>query len=83
MQYNVNDYVEQWRKHIDDSGDKVRWGTKAYTLGGDDISRDDGDFFYVDETKKDSYIGRWMTGFGFVNVEFPKNTTRADRKSVV
>lgn len=76
MQSSVHEYAEQWRKHVDETGDGIRWGTIAHTRNGDDISREDGDFFYVDEEKEDSYIGRWLTGYGFVEVTFPKRTTR-------
>lgn len=49
--------------------------TKAiHQLG--DISRDDPDICRVyDETETD-YIGAWVSGFGFFNVHFPKETTR-------
>ena len=49
--------------------------TKAqHKLG--DISRDEEDLCYIHEETDDCYIGSWVTGFGFVNVEFPKETTR-------
>lgn len=54
--------------------DKIRVGTVAYHQLGD-IGRDDDFFVYHDETA-DDYIGNWLTGLGFVNVRFPKATTR-------
>lgn len=49
--------------------------TKAiYKLGN--ISRDTPDLCSVHEEDKENYIGNWITGFGFVEVKFPKNTTR-------
>lgn len=49
--------------------------TKAdHQLG--DISRDEPDFCWITGEDEDNYIGHWITGFGFVNVKFPKETTR-------
>ena len=49
--------------------------TKAiHQLG--DISRDDPDLCCVHEEYKDHYVGSWVTGFGFIKVKFPKDTTR-------
>lgn len=49
-----------------------------------DLSRPDGGLAIVyDETAHD-YIGEWATGIGFINVHFPKETTReltADEKA--
>ena len=52
------------------------WGTTAlHQLG--DISRDKGDFCVVDDKLIDgNYIGNWVTGFGFIEVKFPANTTK-------
>ena len=54
---------------------KYMMATKAiHKLG--DISRDKEDICRVDrETEKD-YIGSWVTGYGFMEVRFPKETTR-------
>jgi len=50
-------------------------GTEAqHQLG--DISRDKPDYFYVDREDEEDYYGAWVTGFGFVNVRFPKATSR-------
>ena len=49
--------------------------TKAdHQLG--DISRDEPDICRVESEDGDNYIGAWVTGFGFFNVKFPKDTTR-------
>lgn len=54
---------------------KYMMATKAIHKMGD-ISRNEPDLCYVyDETKTD-YIGNWVTGFGFFEVNFPKETTR-------
>lgn len=50
-------------------------GTVAvHTLG--DISRRKGDLCYVHSETEVDYIGNWVTGLGFMNVRFPKVTTR-------
>lgn len=41
-----------------------------------DISRDEPDLAVVLDEDDDAYIGRWVAGFGFFNVRFPKATTR-------
>lgn len=51
--------------------------TKAiHKLG--DISRDAPDYCVVreDAADPDNYIGDWVTGYGFIDVKFPKATTR-------
>ena len=57
------------------SHDRVLMGTAAYHQLGD-ISRDDPDYFVFTREDADSYYGAWLTGFGFVNVRFPKSGTR-------
>ena len=49
--------------------------TKAIHQTGD-ISRDEEDICHIESEDGDSYIGSWVTGFGFFNVRFPKATTR-------
>lgn len=50
--------------------------TKAsHKLG--DLSRDDEDLCRIEKDDGSDYIGSWVTGFGFFNVKFPKETTRA------
>ena len=41
-----------------------------------DISSDEPDLCYIEKEDGDNYVGHWVTGFGFINVEFPKETTR-------
>lgn len=49
--------------------------TKAnHELG--DISREEPDLCVIHGEDEENYIGNWVTGFGFINVKFPKSTTR-------
>lgn len=34
-------------------------------------------FIVVHSEYKDFYIGNWLEGFGFVDIQFPKNKTRS------
>ena len=53
----------------------IKHGTTAiHKLG--DISRPEGDFFYAERDDGDAWIGQWLTGFGFVEVRFPKDSVR-------
>lgn len=49
--------------------------TKAIHKIGD-ISRPDGDLALIYEEDGSDYIGNWVTGYGFIDVRFPKETTR-------
>lgn len=51
-------------------------GTKANTKAGD-LSRPAGDLCIVFKDTGKNYIGNWVIGLGFVNVKFPKKTTRS------
>lgn len=54
---------------------KYMMATKAtHKLG--DISSDEPDLCFIGEETDEHYIGNWVTGFGFINVHFPKATTR-------
>ena len=54
---------------------KYMMATKAiHQLG--DISRDEPDICLIHDQDEENYIGNWVTGFGFVDVKFPKATTR-------
>lgn len=54
---------------------RILMGTEAdHQLG--DISRDEPDYFYAVREDKKNYYGSWLTGFGFINVRFPKATSR-------
>ena len=56
-------------------GGRYLMGTKAdHTLG--DISRDDEDLFNAYKETDEFYVGSWVTGFGFFDVTFPKETSR-------
>lgn len=49
--------------------------TKAnHKLG--DISREPADICVIHSEDENNFIGNWVTGYGFINVEFPKETTR-------
>lgn len=50
-------------------------GEEAYHLMGD-ISSDYPEIFVAWEETDDYFIGNWITGFGFINVLFPKKTSR-------
>ena len=41
-----------------------------------DIGRDKPDLCIIHGEDEENYIGRWVAGFGFINVKFPKSTTR-------
>jgi len=49
--------------------------TKAFHKLGD-ISRDEPDLCYVYDADDDNFYGMWVTGLGFFDVMFPKDTTR-------
>ena len=57
------------------SPDRVLMGTEAYHQLGD-ISRDEPDYFYASGEDNENYYGAWVTGLGYVNVRFPKATSR-------
>ena len=49
--------------------------TKAtHQLG--DISSPEPDICRIESEDDDNYIGRWVCGMGFVDVKFPKSSTR-------
>lgn len=54
---------------------KYMMATKAIHMLGD-ISRDTADLCIVRDEDADNYIGEWVTGYGFVEVKFPKETTK-------
>lgn len=55
--------------------DRYMMATQAIHAVGN-ISRDEPSLAIVyDETERD-YVGEWATGMGFINVRFPKETTR-------
>lgn len=48
--------------------------TAKHKLG--DISRDEPALCYIGKEHGDNFIGNWVEGFGFIEVRFPKATTR-------
>lgn len=54
---------------------KYMMATKAiHKLG--DISREPADLCTITDEDEENYIGMWVTGFGFFDVKFPKETTK-------
>lgn len=56
--------------------DRYMMATRAETSRGTDISRDEPSLAIVYGETERGYTGEWVTGLGFVNVRFPKDTTR-------
>ena len=55
--------------------ERFMMATKAlHKLG--DISRNPADLCVIDRENKENFIGNWVTGYGFIDVKFPKKTTR-------
>lgn len=54
---------------------KYMMATKAFHQLGE-ISSSEPDICVIHKEDADNYIGNWVYGLGFVNVNFPKNTTR-------
>lgn len=54
-------------------------GTKAYHQLGD-ISSDEYDLFSANGETEKYWVGMWTTGFGFLNILFPKETSREVKK---
>ena len=48
--------------------------TAIHQLG--DISREKLDLCIIEGEEGENYIGQWVEGYGFINVKFPKATTR-------
>ena len=55
---------------------KYMIATKAFHKLGE-ISRSEPDLCVISKEDADNYYGSWVTGFGFIEVRFPKKTTRA------
>lgn len=54
---------------------KYMMATEAF-VGSHDISREPADLAIIHGEDGPFLIGNWVTGLGFVNVRFPKDTTR-------
>lgn len=54
---------------------KILMATKAIHVMGD-ISRKDPDYCVVYGETETDYVGNWVTGYGFIDVKFSKETTR-------
>jgi hypothetical protein len=72
-------YNPKWHKQSDDYKPwpraKIMWATEAYHQIAD-ISRSNGGWCSIHGEEKDCYRGHWITGYGYVDVVFPKKTTR-------
>ena len=68
---------DEWARFVREAPQAFRYATEAHHQLGD-ISRPEGGFVRIDETVADdeNYYGNWLTGLGFINVRFPKATTR-------
>lgn len=62
-------------RELPESESGFRMATKAYhTLG--DISSDEPDLCSIYGETLEHYVGSWMTGYGYFDVKFLKETTR-------
>ena len=78
IEMNTTTDREEIRNSADDDAPpraRILMGTEAHHLLGD-LSRDEPDYFYVDYEAIADYRGHWLTGLGFINVRFPKATSR-------
>jgi hypothetical protein len=64
-----------YSEHTEFFKTKKMLATKAYHKLGD-ISREKPSLCIVNEADEDNYYGQWESGFGFINVRFPKETTK-------
>lgn len=55
---------------------KYMMGTKAYHQLGDISNEPNPDLFQAYAETDDYWVGAWVFGFGFINVLFPKSTSR-------
>lgn len=75
---SVKDYAARYRREWSKHRQCLYIGTTALHKVGD-ISRDEPDYFVLNKEDNETdeyYIGSWVTGFGFINVKFPKETSR-------
>lgn len=73
------EYKARYRESCAVLRDKLYMGTTAWGGRLDneyDISRDEEDYFIAWEDGGENHVGNWVTGFGFINVRFPKATSR-------
>lgn len=73
------EYAVRYREGWLPMRDNLMMGTVAW--GGPkateyDISRDEPDYFAAWSETDENYVGNWITGFGFFDVRFPKDTSR-------
>lgn len=74
-----NIYTNKLRKinleELSKENSKYMMATKAIHVLGD-ISRGGPDLCIIFDEDEKNYIGNWVTGYGFIEVKFPKETTR-------
>lgn len=66
-------------KKYDKSECRYMMATKAFAgdkCDGEEISREEPDLCRISAEHDACYIGNWVTGYGFLEVHFPKETTR-------
>lgn len=61
--------------NIMDIADKPMIATKAYHKLGN-LSRKQPGYCIVNKEDADNFYGHWVEGLGFIDVRFPKDTTR-------
>lgn len=54
---------------------RYMWATRAFARQNG-IGRVKGDICRIEREDRRNYYGSWVTGYGFINVRFPKTTTR-------
>lgn len=55
--------------------DRYMMATQAIHAVGN-LSRDEPSLAIIYDERERDYVGEWATGMGFINVRFPKETTR-------
>ena len=68
-------YAENWAAYVRANPESYIMATEAHHALGD-ISRDEPDYAFRDSEDDENYYGAWVTGFGYINVRFPKATSR-------
>lgn len=72
------DFKVAWEAMVREHRNEFFMATEAYHQLGD-ISRDEPDYMRLGPSPNEdmeNYYGAWVTGYGFVEVRFPKATTR-------
>lgn len=76
IQFDENNPIKLKEPEVTDGTvNKYMMATEAYLKSGN-ISRDEPDLCYIYGEDENNFIGKWIEGFGFFDVKFPKKTTR-------